>query len=60
MLLIQETFAVKDNDKRKPLNAATIDFILKACEKLDKRGQYLSKKDVQDARSVIECLKNCV
>jgi hypothetical protein len=55
--LIQETFPVPESDQRKPLNAATIDSISKACEKLEKRKQYLTQKDMQELSNIIQKLQ---
>ncbi len=55
--LIQETFPVADNDKRKPLNTATIESISKACDKLEKRKQYLDSKEIEELKNVIERLQ---
>jgi len=45
LLLIQTAFPTKETDRRKPLNATTIEAMGKLCLKLESRSKHLSEDD---------------
>lgn len=56
LLLIQATFPTQESDKRKPLNASTVESISKLCKRLENRSKYLSEEDRTEIKKIIDRL----
>lgn len=57
LLLIQTTFPTNESDKRRPLNVSTIESMGKLCKKLESRSKYITEKDRQEIRKLIDRLQ---
>jgi hypothetical protein len=54
--LIQTTFPTQESDRRKPLNASTIESISRLCNKLENRSKYISEEDRMKIKKLIDRL----
>jgi hypothetical protein len=57
LLLIQETFPTMETDKRKPMNASTIEAMGKLCLKLESRSKQLTENDRIEIEDIIRRLQ---
>lgn len=58
LLLIQSTFPINENDRRKPLNTSTIDAMNKLCKKLETRSKHISDEDRIQIQKIIKRLQS--
>ncbi len=59
LILIQKAFPIRESDRRKPLNASTIESMSRLCKKLESRSRYISEEeDRTEIRKLVDRLQN--